>query len=320
MEELADLFQRMLTIRAVETTLAELFAEGVIPGFLHLSIGQEAIAVGVGKVLTATDTVASTHRGHGHCIAKGIDLVAFFAELLGRQDGTCRGRGGSMHVADLRIGMLGANGIVGAGLPIALGSALAHKIRETGGIAAAFFGDGAQAEGSLHETMNLAKAFQVPLLLVCEDNGWSEFTPSDKAFMGSLELLAGAFSMPFIEADGNDVAAVREAAARAVKAVRTSRSPAVLRLLTRRVDGHFAGDPQRYRSDENRNQAIDSNPLRICEEQLVALGMDHVAIQALKDAVDEEVAQALKAAQASPAATLDFTSYSAVSIPAVQHV
>lgn len=313
MDLLADLYRRMVVIRQVEQTLAQLFAEGAIPGFLHLSIGQEAIAAGMGKALRPTDTVASTHRGHGHCVAKGMDLVAFFAELLGRQGGACKGRGGSMHVADMSIGMLGANGIVGAGLPIALGSALAHKVKGQDSIAVAFFGDGAQAEGALHETINLAKAFAVPLLLVCEDNGWSEFTPGDRAFMGSLDKLAGAFDMPFRQADGNEVSAVFEAATAMVESVRQTGKPAILRFLTQRVDGHFAGDPQRYRSDESRKLAADSDPIKACEVRLLAAGMKQRAIDEIGASVRDGVQRAMEEAQSSPAASLDFTKYAATS-------
>lgn len=299
----------MVEIREVETQLATLFADGKIPGFLHLSIGQEAVAAGIASVLTNDDTLASTHRGHGHCIAKGIDLVAFFAELFGKATGACKGRGGSMHVADMKVGMLGANGIVGAGMPIALGSALSHKLKAEGAIAVAFFGDGAQAEGSLHETLNLAATWQVPLLLVCEDNGWSEFTPTHRAFQGVLKALADAFKLKYGEADGNDVEAVTKIAAEFVGAMRTERKPAVLRFLTHRVDGHFAGDPQRYRSDEDKKHASERDPLGLCRERLAAAGLGGDEIAAITSEVVASVGQAVSAAMDAPEAVPDFAEW-----------
>jgi len=170
---LLDLYRQLLLIRRSEERLSTMFADGEVPGFIHLSIGQEAVSVGVMSALTAEDTIASTHRGHGHAIAKGLPLDGFFSELLARDEGLCRGRGGSMHVADMSVGMLGANGIVGAGLSIALGSALAHKRLGRHAVAVAFFGDGALAEGLLHECLNMAALWRLPLLFVCENNGWS---------------------------------------------------------------------------------------------------------------------------------------------------
>src|SRR5271156_4463003 len=173
--ELLRLYAEMRLIREVEQRLSVLFGDGEIPGFIHLSIGQEAVAVGIAAALQRHDTLASNHRGHGHALAKGLDVSRFFLEILGRSEGYCGGRGGSMHVADMSVGMLGANGIVGAGLSIALGSALAHRTLGRPAIAVAFFGDGALAEGLLHECLNLAAVWRLPLLFVCENNGWGEF-------------------------------------------------------------------------------------------------------------------------------------------------
>lgn len=181
-EGLAALYRTMSLIRHVETALTRLFANGEVPGFIHLSIGQEAVAAGVAGVLLPQDSLATTHRGHGHVLARGMDVAGFMKEIMGREGGLCKGRGGSMHVADLSLGILGANGIVGAGIPIALGSAMAHRARKTGGVAVAFFGDGAMAEGVLHETLNMAALWKCPLLLVCENNGWSEFSPTSRQF------------------------------------------------------------------------------------------------------------------------------------------
>src|SRR5579871_472194 len=208
---LLGFFEGILRVRRCEERLQQLFAEGEVPGFIHLGIGQEAISVGVMSALGDADTIGSTHRGHGHAIAKGMPLDGFFAELLAKETGVCRGRGGSMHVADMSVGMLGANGIVGAGLPIALGSALAHRNLGTGRIAVSFFGDGALAEGVLHESVNIARLWSLPILFVCEANGWSEFSPVGRQIAFDLAEWAGAYGLPYRKVDGNDVLAVADA-------------------------------------------------------------------------------------------------------------
>ena len=266
------LMRSMIRIRRVEERLARLFADGEVPGFIHLSIGQEAIAAAFGACLTDADTVASTHRGHGHCLAKGVPVSALVAEVMGRDSGACRGRGGSMHVADLARGMLGANGIVGAGAPIALGSALAHKVSGRRAVAVAFFGDGAMAEGAVYETMNLAALWQVPLVMVCERNGWSEFSPSDRAFAGDGAKLAEAFGLPFLALDGDDVLAVHAAVDPLVSACREDRRPRLVSCATHRVAGHFEGDPQRYRDAPERAAAAAADPImrlaaRLCVDE-----------------------------------------------------
>lgn len=245
--ELLDLYERMLLIREAEGRLGRLFKDGKIPGFIHVSTGQEATAVGVTSALRTDDTIASTHRGHGHALAKGMAVDALFHEILGNEEGPCRGRGGSLHVADFSVGMLGANGIVGAGVPIALGSALAHKTLGSSSVAAAFFGDGAQSEGVLYESLNLAKLWSLPLLFVCEHNGWSEFSPSSAQYTGSLEALSATFGIGYRKVDGNDVEAVRDAALDAVDALRGGRGPFVLECITKRIHGHYEGDVQAYR-------------------------------------------------------------------------
>lgn len=271
-ERLLDLYRQLVLIRCSEERLSVLFAQGEVPGFIHLSIGQEAVSVGVMSALTPTDTITSTHRGHGHAIAKGMPLDGFFSELLARSEGLCRGRGGSMHVADMSVGMLGANGIVGAGLPIALGSALAHKRLGRRAVAVAFFGDGALAEGLIHECCNLAALWQLPLLFVCENNGWSEFLPSSKQISFKLADLAAAYGIPHTEVDGNDVAAVAEAAAQIVAQVRAG-TPAVLECMTARVRGHFEGDAQKYRDPAEIGSLPERDPIRVTALQLEQLGV-----------------------------------------------
>ena len=295
-------YRMMLLIRRVEERLAALFADGEVPGFIHLSIGQEAIAAGVNAALRRADTIASTHRGHGHALAKGVDLRGFFLEILGRRGGVCGGRGGSMHVADMSVGMLGANGIVGAGLPIAAGSALAHRIAGEGNVAVAFFGDGALAEGAFHETINLAALWRLPLLFVCENNGWSEFSPTDRQFTARLGDLAAAFGVPAERVDGNDVEAVAAAAARIVAAMRREPGPRLLECMTRRVRGHFEGDPQKYRPAEDLAPPGEADPIARCAERLRAAGAAEAELQRIAAEVEDLVETAAQAARAAPPA------------------
>lgn len=294
---LLELYGQIVLIRRAEERLIAMFADGEVPGFIHLSIGQEAVSVGVMSALTAADTIASTHRGHGHAIAKGLPLDGFFAELLARNEGLCRGRGGSMHVADMSVGMLGANGIVGAGLSIALGSALAHKRLGRTAVAVAFFGDGALAEGLVHECMNMAALWRLPLLFVCENNGWSEFLPSDKQIAFKLKDLAAAYGIPHTSVDGNDVAAVADAAAEVVAAVRAG-GPVVLECLTTRVRGHFEGDAQKYRDPAETETLSERDPLRIAARALARLGIGEESLEAVRARVEERIAAAVAAARA----------------------
>jgi TPP-dependent pyruvate/acetoin dehydrogenase alpha subunit len=285
---LRRLYRMMLTIRRTEEALAELLAEGLIPGFIHLSIGQEAIAAGVMDVLAPTDTITSTHRGHGHAIAKGMKLDAFFAELLAKDAGACRGRGGSMHVADIAQGMLGANGIVAAGMPIALGSALAHQVLGRDAVATVFFGDGAMAEGLLHECLNLAKLWNLPVLFVCENNGWGEFLPTAQQIVFTLDKLASAYGVPHIAVDGNDVAAVAQATGEIVATIRAGNGPMILECRTMRVGGHYEGDPQRGRDPADRAKAAACDPLTIAAKNL-----SDAAVAKIETEVTAEIAAAI---------------------------
>lgn len=295
---LARLYRQLLLIRRAEERLSALFADGEVPGFIHLSIGQEAVSVGVMSALTPEDTIASTHRGHGHAIAKGLPLDGFFAELLAKEEGLCRGRGGSMHVADMSVGMLGANGIVGAGLSIALGSALAHRTLKRPQVAVAFFGDGALAEGLVHECFNLAGLWRLPMLFVCENNGWGEFLPISKQLAFALEDLARAYKIPHTRIDGNDVAAVAQAAGRIVAAVRGGGGPAILECMTTRVRGHFEGDAQKYRHPDELGALSERDPVRIAAAQLVALGVAEAELARAAEEVEAEIESALAAARA----------------------
>jgi pyruvate dehydrogenase E1 component alpha subunit len=297
-ELLLDLYRRMLLVRRAEERLATLFANSEVPGFIHLSIGQEATAVGVIAALAKEDTLASNHRGHGHALAKGIPLGPFFLEIMGKDGGICGGRGGSMHVADMSAGMLGANGIVGAGLSLALGSALAFQTRGERRIASVFFGDGAVAEGLLHECLNLAALWRLPLLLVCENNGWAEFTPSSGQIAASLGALAQAFRIPYHAADGNDVEAVHGEALKIVAAMRDEPGPHILECHTRRVRGHYEGDPQKYRIGEAL-LAEESDPLSRCRRRLFALGAEEEQVSALDGRIAAEIEAAVAMARAA---------------------
>lgn len=294
---LRDLYRTMLLIREVETTLSRVFADGEVPGFIHLSIGQEAVAAGVVAPMQPGDTLATTHRGHGHVLARGLALDAFFKEIYGRAGGICQGRGGSMHVSDMALGIIGANGIVGAGIPIALGSALAMKLGGSRNLAVALFGDGAMAEGVLHESLNFAALRRLPLLLVCENNGWSEFSPTDRQFAGRLDALAAAFGIPHQAVDGNDVRAVADAAAQAMARLRQGQGPAVLECRTDRVRGHFEGDAQSYREKAEMEALAARDPLVIAAAMLEQEGVSAAQRDTLRAQVHQSVQDALAAAR-----------------------
>lgn len=298
-DRLLALYRVMRLIRTVENSLIKLFADGEVPGFIHLSVGQEAIAAGVVTALDERDSLATTHRGHGHVIARGIDLDRFFMELMGRRGGICGGRGGSMHVADMDLGILGANGIVGAGIPIAMGSALAHSVRKTGGVAVAFFGDGAMAEGVLHESLNMASLWKLPIVFVCENNGWSEFSPTSRQFAAKLADIAAAFRIPHTLVDGNDVEAVSAAAGELVARARTE-GPVVLECTTHRVRGHYEGDPQKYRPETDAELGSALDPLKRAEEALAGRGVAAGQIAEISGEIEARVAAAIERGRADP--------------------
>jgi pyruvate dehydrogenase E1 component alpha subunit len=262
----------MRMIRSFEERLNELVVAGKMSGFLHLYAGEEAVAVGVCSHLGDADWVASTHRGHGHCIAKGVDVRGMMAELFGRATGLCKGRGGSMHIADMDRGMLGANGIVGAGIPLATGAALTAKQKGTGGVAVAFFGDGASNQGQFHESLNLAQVWKLPALYVVENNGWGEFTPT--AFVVPVKDIAEratSYGMRSAVADGMDFFDVYEKAGEAIAAARRGDGPTLLECKTYRFAGHYVGDSLVYRTKEEaeawrqRRDPLDRMEARLVE-------------------------------------------------------
>ena len=250
-QDLLTAYRTMRTIRAFEDRVHEEFATGDIPGFVHLYAGEEASATGVCTHLDDRDAIASTHRGHGHCIAKGVDVKEMMAEIYGRVTGSCRGKGGSMHIADLSKGMLGANGIVGGGPPLICGVALAARYAGKGGVGVAFFGDGASNQGTTLEALNLAAVWNLPAIFIAENNGYAETTSSTWSVASdNIADRAAAFGMPGIIVDGFDFFAVHEAAGEAIARAREGGGPTLIEVKFTRYYGHFEGDQQKYRADE----------------------------------------------------------------------
>ena len=250
-QEYLEYYRSMVTIRQFETLAGELYADGKIPGFIHLSIGQEASSVGVCSCLRRDDYLTTTHRGHGHMIAKGADLKKMVAELFGKKTGYCKGKGGSMHIADFSIGILGANGVVAGGLPIIAGAGFSIKMRKTDQVAVCFFGDGASNRGPVHEVMNLAAVWKLPIIFVIENNQFASTTPLQQACaIDDICIRAAGYGMPGIAVDGNDVLRVREVTAQAVERARRGEGPTLIENKTYRIKGHFEGDPQKYRTEE----------------------------------------------------------------------
>src|SRR6187397_487852 len=292
--------RRMLLIRGFEERVARLYRDSVVPGFVHLSIGQEASAVGACWPLRESDVITSTHRGHGHCLAKGLDPLGMFAELMARDSGTNRGRGGSMHIADPTIGIFGANGIVGAGLPIAVGAAAAAQLRAEGNVAVAFFGDGAVAQGAFHEAVNLAAVWNLPVVFWCENNGYAEFSPAATQHAAPLEKRAAGYGVDYVSVDGNDVVAVATTMTDVLAAVRGGR-PVIVEAATYRWHGHYEGDPQRYRTPEEVQEWAARDPVVSHAGRIRAAGVEIEEIVALQSSVDAALDAALAGARASSA-------------------
>lgn len=273
-EDLLDSYRRMRTIRAFEDRLHDEFALGGIPGFVHLYAGQEACAVGMCMNLTDEDMIGSTHRGHGHCIAKGCDVEAMMLEIYGKKGGLCGGKGGSMHIADLDKGMLGANGIVGGSPPLAVGAALSAKCLRNNGVAVAFLGDGASNQGTTAEALNMAVVLKVPVVFVIENNGYGEFTAASYHSAGvDLATRAAGFGLPSTKVDGKDFFAVYDAAQDAIEKARKYLQPSVLEVSVNRWHGHFTGDPQPYRSADELAAVRRQDPLLIFRKKVTEAGL-----------------------------------------------
>jgi TPP-dependent pyruvate/acetoin dehydrogenase alpha subunit len=295
--EYLDLYRTMVTIRRFETMAGELFAAGRIPGFIHLSIGQEASAVGVCSCLRADDYLTTTHRGHGHMIAKGADLKKMAAELFGKKTGYCRGKGGSMHIADFSIGILGANGVVAGGLPIIAGAGFSIKMRKTDQAAVCFFGDGAANRGPVHEVMNMASVWKLPIVFVIENNQYASTTAQqDACSIDDICIRAAGYDMPGVTVDGNDVLQVRQAALQAVARARKGEGPSLIENKTYRIKGHFEGDPQKYRTGEEiKGWQSQKDPIK---RFAVFLAVQNVLTPDLDRQIQDEAAARLKDALA----------------------
>ncbi|HEX2115960.1 MAG TPA: thiamine pyrophosphate-dependent dehydrogenase E1 component subunit alpha [Alphaproteobacteria bacterium] len=298
---LTALYRTMARIRAFEEATDAAVREGLVKGAAHLSIGQEAIAAGVCINLRRDDLITSTHRGHGHTIAKGADPQAMMCELFGREGGTCRGKGGSMHIADFTVGMLGANGVVAAGLPIAVGAAHAVKLAADGRIAACFFGDGAVNRGPFLEALNWAKVYELPVLFVCEDNKYSATTHTADLSAGPGPLArAQSLGVPGVTIDGNDVELVDATTAALVAKIRSGAGPQFLHTDTYRIKGHTAADPATYRKADEVTAQLQRDPLRRAAARLAALGVDPKAIDEIDHAAKAEIEKAYAHAKAAP--------------------
>jgi len=294
-DRLIDLYRRMVTIREFEEQARDLYTRAVIGGILHLSVGQEAVAVGVCAALRTDDYITSTHRGHGHCLAKGADPGRMFAELLGRVEGYCRGKGGSMHIANPAVGNLGANAIVGGSIPIATGAGLSAKIRKSDQVAVCFFGDGALNQGVLFESMNMAAIWHLPVIYACENNQYGEYVPMRQVTAGNVEQRGEAFGIPSLLIDGMDVLAVYEATHRAVERARQGEGPSFLIFDTYRYYGHGMSDRDRpYRSrEEEREWRAQRDPIDRLVHWLKENGH---ATKSDLDSIDEEVQQQIASA------------------------
>ncbi len=293
-ETLRAFFREMLLIRRFEEKVEDRFRAGELPGFLHVAIGQEATATGVCAALEPEDVIASTHRAHGHAIAKGTPIDRIMAELYGKTEGCSGGYGGSMHLYDLAVGNLGANAVVGGGIPGMVGAALAFKMRGDERVAVAFFGDGATNTGSFHESMNLAQLWKVPVIFCLENNGWAESTPASQQLplpVDELGKRAQAYGTKLIEADGQDVEAVYLAARAARDHAASGKGPVLLHLRTNRLTGHFVGDPQVYRDkDALKEERETKDPIRLLGARLEVTDEEFAAIDAeITAAVDASV-------------------------------
>ena len=300
-------YRTMRTIREFESRIAREFEAGTVPGFTHLYLGQEAVATGVCAHLTQADAISSTHRGHGHCIAKGCDVREMVLELYCKRDGICKGKGGSMHIADISKGMLGANAIVGGGAPLACGAALTAKTLGTKNVAVAFGGDGATNQGTVFEAMNFAVVLKLPLIFAVENNGYGEHTGIDYHLgCGDIAARSAAFGMPAVKVDGTDFFAVYEAAGEAIERARNGGGPSTVEMEAPRWRGHFEGDPQVYRNlDEIKYLREHRDPLKKFRERVLADGsMTEAELEKIDDDVltliDTSVAEAKQAPDPLP--------------------
>ncbi|MFN8442409.1 MAG: thiamine pyrophosphate-dependent dehydrogenase E1 component subunit alpha [Caldilineaceae bacterium] len=303
--QLTEMYYRMKLIRRFEEEAEEQYKRGNLPGFIHFYIGQEASAVGICSALRKDDYITSTHRGHGHLIAKGGRVDLLMAELAGRVTGYCRGKGGTMHAADVSLGILGANGIVGGGHGIATGAGLAAKKRGSGQVAVCFFGDGAANEGSLAEAMNMASIWKIPVIYVCEVNGFGEYSRTEEVSAPAPFTARGeAFAIPSTEVDGNDVQAVYKVASEAVRRARAGEGPSFIQSNTYRLRGHHVGDVgelRKYRKNSEIEERWKGEPIGRFRQNLIEqYGWNDAEVDAIDQRVEDEIAAAVKFALESP--------------------
>ncbi len=301
-EKMIQMYTTMYRIRQFESKLQEFFAAGKIPGFVHLYLGEEAVAAGACAALRDDDYITSTHRGHGHLIAKGGDLKLMMAEIFGKSTGYCKGKGGSMHIADINLGILGANGIVGGGGPIAAGAGMAIQYRGEDRVAVCFFGDGASNQGTTQEALNLASAWQLPVVFVNENNGYGISCPISKSMaITDIADRAAAYDMPGVIVDGNDVVAVNEAISAAVDRARKGEGPSLIECKTYRWRGHFEGDACTYREKDELDEWVKKDPLpRFAAKLLDEKILTKKALEKLEADVDTELQEAITFAEESP--------------------
>jgi len=301
-ERMIEMFRNMLEIRCFEEKAFELFGQNLVPGTLHLYVGQEAVAVGVCVNLGKEDYITSTHRGHGHCIAKGARLDRIMAEILGKKTGYCQGKGGSMHIADFSVGMLGATAIVGAGIPIAAGAGLSIKLRGTDQVVACFFGEGASNQGTFHEGINMAAVWKLPVVFVCENNLYAMGTRQSRVMaIENVADRAAAYGIPGVAVDGNDVLAVYEAAREAVKRAREGKGPTLMECKTYRHKGHSRFDPATYRPKEEVEEWLKRDPIRRFRARLSEIGvLTEEEANKIQQEVLAKVEEAVKFAMESP--------------------
>lgn len=300
--QLLEAYKKMVLIRKFEMAAKKLFEANKLPGFLHLYVGEEAVATGVCSALKVNDQITSTHRGHGHLIAKGGDVKKMMAELFGKATGYCKGQGGSMHISDYNVGILGANGIVGAGIPIATGAAFAFKYKGEDNVAVSFFGDGASNRGTFHEALNMAAAFKLPVIFVCENNlfGISVDSRHVNAAKDIADRAVG-YSMPGVIVDGNDVEAVYEAAAAAVARARAGEGPTLIECKTYRHLGHYVGDPDDYRTEEEKAEWLKRDPIPAAAAKLLAAGVcTQAELDKISDDADALITEAIAEAEQAP--------------------
>lgn len=301
-DDVIEIYRKMALIREFDTNVKDLWKQNFIYGLAHAYIGAEAVAVGACAALKKGDFITSTHRGHGHVIAMGGDVNKMMSELMGKADGYCKGKGGSMHIADLDLGILGANGIVGGGPPIAAGAALAAQYKGTDAVCVCFFGDGASNQGTTHEAMNLAACWKLPVVFVVENNQFGEFTPQSKhQTIEDVADRAAGYNIPGVIVDGNDVLAVYEASSEAVKLARAGQGPSLLECKTYRVRGHFEGDPAAYRDEAQARKWAEKDPIEKFEKKLLSAEiLTQPELEAMAPEIEKEIEAAVKFAEESP--------------------